>query len=110
MPAGASIKLRLYRPTTAPLDMTVIIGVLIFAIVIIALTLLILKKQRSKTKKAVVESQELLTFKKTLLMTVLKDIEKKHRSGEISDDTYAKLKDEFEQQAVTVMKKLDDLK
>ena len=110
IPTGAQIKLLLYRPTTAPLDFTVIMGVLMLVVILIASTLIILRKQRKKVKKAIVESEELLILKKALLMSALKDIEKKHRAEEISDDTYAKLKDEYKQQAVEVMKKLEDLK
>jgi len=45
-----------------------------------------------------------------LLLSILKDIEKKHRSKDISDETYHKLKDEYKQQAVEVMKKIEDKK
>ena len=40
---------------------------------------------------------------------MLKELEKQHRAQTISDETYTKLKDEYKQQAVDVMKQLDDL-
>jgi hypothetical protein len=58
----------------------------------------------------VVESEDTLTTKKTLLLSLLKDLEKQYRGKAISDETYNKIKDEYKQQAVDTMKKLDDLK
>jgi hypothetical protein len=55
------------------------------------------------------ESEELLSTKKSLLMTILKDIEKQHRAKQISDDTYHKLKEQYKQEAVNAMKKLEDI-
>ena len=43
-------------------------------------------------------------------MSILKDLEKQHRSKSVSDETYDKLKDEYKQQAVEVMKKIEELK
>lgn len=105
-----ALQVRLYKPTEAPLNITML--VIVFLIVIIALTLLLLllKRQRSKTKSAVVESEETLTTKKSLLLSLLKDLEKQYRAQSVSDETYNKIKDEYKQQAVDVMKKLDDLK
>ena len=72
--------------------------------------MLLLRKQRSKAKRSIVESEETLTTKKTLLLSLLKDLEKQHRSKTVSDDTYNKLKEEYKQQAVDAMKKLENLK
>ena len=104
------LQIRLYNPTEAPLNITTIVIIFAVAIVILAILLLLLKKQRSKTKKAIAESEETLTTKKTLLLSLLKDLEKQYRGHSISDETYSKIKDEYKQQAVDVMKKLDDLK
>jgi predicted membrane protein len=84
--------------------------IFVIVIIVLALLLMLLKKKRSKTKKAVVESEETLTIKKTLLLSLLKDLEKQYRGKAISDDTYNKIKDEYKQQTVDTMKKLDDLK
>jgi len=108
--AGSSLELLLYKPTEAPLSMLYIAIIVLLVIIIVVITLLLLRKQRAKTKPAALESEEILTTKKALLLSVLKDIEKQHRSHSISDDTYTKLKEEFKQQAVTVMKKLEDTK
>jgi len=104
------IQVRLYNPTEAPLNITMIIIVFLVVIIVLALLLLLLKKQRSKKKKAVAESEETLTTKKTLLLSLLKDLEKQYRAKSISDETYTKIKDEYKQDAVEVMKMLDDLK
>jgi len=63
-----------------------------------------------KIKDIAGESEELLNTKKMLLMSFLKDIEKQHRSKQISDDTYHKLKERYKQEAVEAMKQLEDLK
>jgi len=108
--SGASLRLLLYSPTGAPLNTTYILVVLVLVVILIASTLLLLKKQRYKAKRSIHESEELLTTKKALLLSLLKDLEKQHRSKTLSDDSYNKLKEEYKQQAVEVMKKLDDLK
>jgi biopolymer transport protein ExbD len=108
--ANNAIQIRLYKPTEAPLNITMIIIVFLVVIIVLAVLLLLLKKQRSKTKKAVSESEETLSTKKTLLLSLLKDLEKQFRAKSISEETYTKIKDEYKQDAVDVMKKLDDLK
>ena len=107
--SDTSLNLLLYLPSEAPWNMMYIIIVFLLVILLIASTLIILRKQRSKVRSAIIESEELLKIKKALLLSSLKDIEKQHRSKTISDDTYTKLKDEYKQQAVNVMKKLEDI-
>ena len=68
------------------------------------------RRRARETKKTVAESEETLATKKTLLLSLLKDLEKQYRAQSISDETYNKIKDEYKQQAVDAMKKLDDLK
>ncbi len=106
----SSLSLRLYKPTEAPLSITYIVIIFLLVVILITSTLLLLRKQRSKAKRSIVESEETLTTKKTLLLSLLKDLEKQHRSKTVSDDTYNKLKEEYKQQAVDAMKKLEDLK
>ncbi|MCJ7570558.1 MAG: hypothetical protein MUO82_01590 [Candidatus Thermoplasmatota archaeon] len=87
------------------------IYIIIFIVLLIALFIMFTKKQKSSYKKENIGgSEELLATKKALLMETLKEIEKKHRSKKISDDTYHKLKDEFKQDAVEAMKHLEELK
>lgn len=105
-----AIQIRLYTPTEAPLNITMLVIVFLVVLIVLALLFLLLKRQRSKTKKSVVESEETLTTKKSLLLSLLKDLEKQYRAQSISDETYTKIKDEYKQQAVDTMKKLDDLK
>jgi uncharacterized protein YhhL (DUF1145 family) len=105
-----ALQIRLYKPTEAPLNITMLIIVFVIVLVVLASLLLLLKKQRTKTKKAVVESEETLSTKKSLLLTLLKDLEKQYRAKTITDETYTKLKEEYKTQAVDAMKKLDDLK
>ena len=108
--SDSTISLRLYKPTEAPLSITYIIIIFILVVLLISIILFSLRKQRSKVKKSIIESKEILMTKKALLMSLLKDIEKQYRSKSISDDTYSKLKEEYKQQAVDVMRKLEDIK
>ncbi len=105
-----ALQIRLYKPTEAPLNITTLLIVFLIVIVILASLLLLLRKQRAKTKKGVVESEETLTTKKSLLLSLLKELEKQYRAKSITDETYTKLKEEYKSQAVDAMKKLDDLK
>ena len=93
------------------------IPIWIYVIIIVLIIFLLVsfmrpaKKQTSpKIKETAAISEELLTTKKALLMSLLKDIEKQHRAKEISDDTYHKLKDRYKQEAVEAMKQLEDMK
>jgi len=109
--ATSTLQIRLFKPTEAPLSMTVIIVIFVVVVAVLGILLFILQRQRSKTKKgALGESEETLSTKKTLLLSLLKDLEKQYRAKSISDETYTKLKDEYKQQAVDAMKRLDDQK
>jgi hypothetical protein len=109
--SNASFTLKLYKPTETPLSWYIIVFVMLLVILLIVSTLYSFKKQKSlKIKDIAGESEELLNTKKMLLMSLLKDIEKQHRSKKISDDTYHKLRGQYKQQAVETMKKLEDVK
>jgi hypothetical protein len=115
--SGSTINVALQKETegqTIPVETIpswIYIVIIILIVLLIVLFVISTKKQKSTTKKeGIGGSEELLTTKKSLLMETLKEIEKKHRSKQISDDTYNKLKDEFKQDAVQAMKKLEDLK
>ncbi len=103
------LRLLLYRPSETPLNLVYLIIIFLLVVLIVALTLLLFRKRQTKARQKIIESEEILTTKKQLLLSLLKDIEKKHRAKEISDATYNKLKDDYKQQAVTVMKKLEDI-
>jgi hypothetical protein len=109
--SGSSFKLRLYKPTETPLSMFTIILIVLLLILLAVTVMYSFKKQKTpKTSAAVNESKELLSTKKMLLMSILKDIEKQHRAKKISDDTYHKLKEKYKQEAVDSMRKLDGMK
>ena len=106
----SSFSLLLYHPTTEPLSLLSIVIILLILILIVIGTLLILRRQRSLAKIAITETEEIMSTKKTLLLGLLTELEKQHRAKTISDETYSKIKNEYKQQAVDVMKKLDDSK
>lgn len=108
--SDSSFSVILYRPTEAPLNIIYIVIIFLLVVILITSTLFLLRKQRSRAKSSIIDSDEVLTTKKALLLSLLKDIEKQHRSKDISDETYTKLKDEYKQQAVEVMKKIEDIK
>lgn len=108
---GTTINLELYEPTEPPLNWFIAILVILLLILVLVLVLYLFKKRKIvKIKESTSDSEELLNTKKTLLMSLLKDIEKQHRANQISDDTYHKLKDRYKQEAVEAMKKLEDMK
>jgi len=106
-----NIRLQLFEPAEPTLDLYIIVLIVMLFVIVILLTLYTFKKQKTvKTKETSSLSEELLNTKKALLMELLKDIEKKYRAKQISDDTYNKLKDKYKQEAVEAMKHLEDLK
>jgi hypothetical protein len=108
---GTIVNLELYERTEPPLDWFISIIIILLLILIIVLFTYIFKKRKTvKIKQSSSDSEELLNTKKTLLMSLLKDIEKQHRANQISDDTYHKLKEKYKQEAVEAMKKLEDMK
>ena len=109
--SGTSFTLLLYEPTETPVSWYVIVFIVLLVILLVVSTLYAFRKQKSsKINNIASESEELLNVKKTLLMSLLKDIEKQHRSKQISDDTHHKLKNYYKQQAVDTMKKLEEMK
>jgi hypothetical protein len=100
------LRLLLYRPTEAPLTIAYLVAIFVGVVIAIVGTLMFLRKQRLKT----IDSEEVLSTKKALLLSILKDIEKRYRSKSISDETYNKLKEEYKREAVEVMKKIEDMK
>jgi len=115
--SGSSINIALQKETEGQtitvetIPSWIYIIFIVFIILLIVLFFMLIKKQKSAIKKeGIGGSEEFLATKKVLLMETLKEIEKRHRSKQISDDTYHKLKDEFKQDAVEAMKNLEDLK
>ncbi len=86
---------------------TILIGLLV-VLLIVTTTYSLRKRGNGKQRNRGVESSELLTTEKALLMNVLKEVEKKHRDKKISDDTYQKLKSHYKQQTVDIMSSLED--
>lgn len=86
---------------------TILIGLLV--VLLIVTTIYGLKKRKNGLKrKRDIDSSELLTTEKSLLMNLLKEIEKRHRDKKISDETYEKLKTHYKQQTVDIMSNLED--
>ncbi|HEC94870.1 MAG TPA: hypothetical protein ENI45_02765 [Thermoplasmatales archaeon] len=87
---------------------------LIYLVAVLAVIILILVyytiKGKETAKPKTYESKEILSTKKEILMNVLKEIEKKHRAKEISDESYNRLKEEYKRDAVEVMRKLEEEK
>ena len=109
LPVNAEFNLKLYKPTETPLSLYMI-GIIILLLILLSVTAFYSFKKQKTTKKPSkgVESEELLSTKKILLMNLLKEVEKQHRAGKLSDDTYHKIKDQYKNEAVDTMKKLEE--
>ena len=86
----------------------IIIAVLLIVILMIFIYTIRLRR-KPKTKEIIGATEELLTTKKSLLMSLLKDLEKQYRAKDISDDTYHKIKEQYKQETIETMKKLDNM-
>ncbi len=107
--AGQMIDIQLSTLTPATSDSTYLIIIASLIVLLVILVVLLLRKRKTVERREVEsESKEVLKTKKELLVSLLKDLEKKHRAQDISDTTYSKVKSIFKQQAVNVMKKLDE--
>ncbi len=110
--SGTSVNVYLYQPTATETNLNwyLTLGIVLLVVLLIIVILYTIRKPKpTKIKKRAIESEELLSTKKALLMSLLKDVEKQHRSKEISDDTYHKLKEHYKNEAVATMKKLEDI-
>jgi len=120
--AGSSLNVALQKPitsvktetfTTTKYEVPTWYYLIIVVLIILVLLSFVFPSKKQKTtkkKETTTGSEELLSTKKTLLMEILKDIEKQHRAKQISDDTYHKLKEQYKHEAVDAMKKLEDVK
>ena len=103
---GSDVNLLLQKgtvPSSSYLYTTVLLVILLIILMVYTL-----KKHRVTAKKPLIETPELLKTKKELLMLVLKEIEKKYRAKELTEETYNKLKEFYKKEAVDVMKKLEE--
>jgi hypothetical protein len=107
---NSNILIPLYKPSEAPINSYIFIAIFLIVLLSLLSVYYIFRKQKySKIKNIYGESKELLSTKKILLMSILKQLEKEYRAKKISDDTYNKLRDYYKKEAVDSMKKLEDI-
>lgn len=108
----AEIQIKLVRPIQPDSFnlYTIMLIVLLVIIIIVTSYYAFIKRKNGKDRKRSLESFEMLETEKTLLLTLLKEIEKMHRSQKISDDSYHKLKTYYKNQTVEIMSALEDEK
>ena len=82
----------------------------LFLLLILVIVLAYSVRSKKKMEKRESESTELLEAKKELLMNVLKEIEKRYRSKELSEDIYNRLKEDFKRETVNIVRKLEEMK
>lgn len=110
---GTQLTIPIYKTVEMPEESLFIYYVIIVVLLIVILIIFIYSlrlRKKPKIKEIISTTEELLTTKKSLLMSLLKDLEKQYRAKEISDDTYHKIKEQYKQETVETMKKLDDMK
>lgn len=103
------ITVQLYNPTEAPLGISTLVIIFLIVVIILTLLLLVLRRQRRRKRVGTVDTAEALATKKDLLLELLKELEKRYRAKDISDETYTKLKEEYKAQAVDAMRRLEDI-
>ena len=106
---GTTLKIKLTKLITPEsFNLYTIILILLFVVIIIVTSWYgFFKRKNGMDRKRCYESSEHLEIEKTLLLDVLKEIEKMHRNQKISDDSYHKLKGYYKQQTVDIMSALD---
>ncbi len=111
MKNNTKFSITLFEVEPQQLSIYTIISVLLLIILLTVFVYYFFKKQKqTKKRETIGSSEEYISTKKTLLMSLLKELEKKHRNKKISDDTYSKLKERYKNEAVDAMKKLEDMK
>ena len=108
---NSSIEIKLTK-TAAPESFnlyTTILIVLLVIIIIVTSWYAFIKRKNGKERKRSYETSELLEIEKSLLLNILKEIEKMHRNQKISDESYNKLKSHYKQQTVEIMSILDGI-
>ena len=78
-------------------------------LILILIIILAYSARKRRTGKMVTEDPDVLKVKKDLLMNVLKEIEKRHRSKEMSDEVYNRLKEEFKRETVNIVRRLEEM-
>lgn len=107
---NSDIILPLYKPSEAPISSYLFAAIFLIVLLVLMSTYYMFRKQKSsKIKNISGESKELLSTKKLLIMSILKQLEKEYRAKKISDNTYNKLRAYYKQEAVDSMKKLEDI-
>jgi len=107
---NTNIILPLYKLSEAPINVYIFVSIFLLILFVLLTAYYILRRQKTTQIKNISgESKELLSTKKLLLMSILKQLEKEYRAKKISDDTYNKLRDFYKKEAVESMKKLEDI-
>jgi preprotein translocase subunit SecG len=109
--SGDLFEVSLYQPAEAPISTYLYVLIILFIVLIAVVGLSASRKHKKRViKETGGGSEEFFITKKALLMSLLKELEKQYRAKQISEDTYHKIKDQYKQEAVEIMKKIEDLK
>ena len=107
---NSNLIIPIYKLTEAPISIYIFASIFLLILLLLLTIYYIFKKQKvTQIKNISGESKELLSTKKLLLMSILKQLEKEYRAKKISDDTYNKLRDFYKKETVESMKKLEDV-
>lgn len=88
---------------------TLTLTILLIILLLVSFVYGLRKKKNGQMRKRAFESKDVLSTEKTLLMDILKQIEKLHRTKKMSDDTYHKLKEYYKQETIEIMRQLENL-
>ncbi|HSR66922.1 MAG TPA: hypothetical protein VLU25_03180 [Acidobacteriota bacterium] len=90
--------------------MELLIAAILFIAVVLYVAFPVLFDEEAKAEPAFpVDKREQLLAEKEQLILNLKDIEMDYKMEKLSDEDYQRLKQEFEQRAIDVLRRLDEV-
>ncbi|MCD6411138.1 MAG: hypothetical protein J7L20_01730 [Thermoplasmata archaeon] len=108
LPIGSVVNVTLPRIKVPDYTMHFVALSAVIVVLLIIIVIQAIRRKASREIEKIKETPEILRTKKSLLMLVLKEIEKLHRSKEITDESYRYLKNMYKKEAVEVMRKLGE--
>jgi uncharacterized membrane protein len=89
--------------------MILLAKILMLLVVLFLIVFPYLRKSEEGEELAIPQAQQELLFRKESAYAVIKELDFDYRMGKLSDEDYKLLRAKYEQQAISVLKQLDEL-